>query len=291
MTSRTIVLKIEPAAKDLGEFTVRRSLPDKRRQRVGPFIFFDHMGPAEFAPGNGVNVRAHPHIGLATITYLFDGEILHRDSLGYVQPIRPGEVNWMTAGKGIVHSEKVTEEMLASGQRLHGIQAWVALPIEHEETEARFEHYSGRDIPTVKENGADICVIIGTAYGVSSPVRTESETLYVELKLQEGASLALPQTEELAAYVIDGNVSVNGEGIGPTELAVLEDNAVGTITAESSAHVMLCGGARLEGRRTVWWNFVSSSRERLEQAKRDWNEGRFDAVPGETDFIPLPKNK
>lgn len=291
MTDGTIALKIKPAAKDLGEFTVRRSLPDKRRQRVGPFIFFDHMGPAEFVPGTGVNVRAHPHIGLATITYLFDGEILHRDSLGYVQPIRPGEVNWMTAGKGIVHSEKVTEEVLASGQRLHGIQAWVALPVEHEETAPRFEHYSADDIPVIAEDGADICVIIGTGFGATSPVQTQSEMLYVELKLQEGATLALPQVEELAAYVIDGNVSVNGEGIGPMELAVFEDNAAASIRADSPAHVMLCGGARLEGHRTVWWNFVSSSRERLQQAKQDWNEGRFDAVPGETDFIPLPTTK
>ncbi len=283
-----VALRIAPASKDLGEFTVRRALPDKRRQRVGPFVFFDHMGPADFSSGSGVNVRAHPHIGLATITYLFAGEILHRDSLGYVQPIRPGEVNWMTAGKGIVHSEKVTDEILASGQHLHGIQTWVALPLEQEEIEPRFEHYTEDAIPSLTVDGAEVTVIIGSAYGVTSPVRTESETLYIEVRLGAGMSLELPATEELAVYVIDGDVSIDDQGLAPAELAVLEDNAAASITATSAAHVMLCGGARLEGERIVWWNFVSSSRERLEQAKRDWNEGRFDPVPGETDFIPLP---
>ena len=288
MANGTIALRIEPDTKDLGEFTVKRTLPDKRRQRVGPFIFFDHMGPADFPPGSGVNVRAHPHIGLATITYLFDGEILHRDSLGYVQPIRPGEVNWMTAGKGIVHSEKVRDEILENGQHLHGIQTWVALPIEHEETEPRFEHYAAEDIPSHSEDGAEICVIIGSAYGKTSPVQTNSETLYVELKLDAGTTLPLPTAEELGVYVVEGEASIDGELLTPCEMAVLEDNATASIEAKSAAHVMLCGGARLEGDRIVWWNFVSSSRERLEQAKRDWNEGRFEAVPGETDFIPLP---
>ena len=286
--NNSISLQIEPITKDLGEFTVRRLLPDKRRQRVGPFIFFDHMGPAEFSPGNGVNVRSHPHIGLATITYLFEGEILHRDSLGFVQPIRPCEVNWMTAGKGIVHSEKASDEILASGQRLHGIQTWVALPLAAEETEARFEHYSADEIPSLTRHGAAIRVIIGSAYGVSSPVRTESETLFVEAKLETGATLELPDTEELAVFVVDGDISVDGQTIPPTKLAVLEDHASASITAGTDAHLMLCGGARLEGKRIIWWNFVSSSRERLEQAKKDWNEGQFGTVPGETDFIPLP---
>lgn len=286
--SPSIALRIEPATKDLGEFTVRRTLPNKRRQRVGPFIFFDHMGPADFPPGTGVNVRSHPHIGLATITYLFAGEILHRDSLGCVQAIRPGEVNWMTAGKGIVHSEKVSEEVLATGQHLHGLQTWVALPVEFEETDPRFEHYSANEIPSLTRNGADIRVIIGAAYGATSPVRTESETLYVELKLDEGASLPLPQTEELAVYVIAGDVAVDNELLAPCVLAVLDDDASASIEAKSAAHVMLCGGGRLEGDRIIWWNFVSSSRDRLERAKHDWNENRFDPVPGETDFIPLP---
>ncbi len=284
-----IELLIEPAAKDLGEFTVRRALPDKRRQRVGPFIFFDHMGPAEFSPGQGVNVRAHPHIGLATITYLFECEILHRDSLGFVQPIRPGEINWMTAGKGIVHSEKVTPEILASGQKLHGLQTWVALPLEHEETDPRFEHYESAAIPKVSLDGAEITVVIGTAYGHTSPVQAASETLYVEARLDAGASIELPAAEELAVYVIEGAVEIGGQPVADGVLAVLKDGATATVSAPGGAHIMIAGGDTLEGERIIWWNFVSSSRERLEQAKRDWNDGKFDEVPGETEFIPLPE--
>jgi redox-sensitive bicupin YhaK (pirin superfamily) len=284
-----IELHIETRSRDLGEFAVRRALPDRQRQRVGPFIFFDHMGPAKFPPGKGVNVRAHPHIGLATITYLFEGEILHRDSLGYVQPIRPGAVNWMTAGKGIVHSEKVTEEVLASGQRLHGLQTWVALPTEVEEIEPSFEHYPAADIPAVNVGGADIRVVLGCAFGVSSPVTTQSNTLYVEVLLGAGQSVDIPEAEELAVYVVEGNVAVNQEPVEAGVLAVLESGASGSVTAESPARIMFAGGDALEGRRHIWWNFVSSSRERIDQAKRDWREQRFEAVPGETDFIPLPE--
>jgi hypothetical protein len=284
----SIALVIEPITKDLGEFTVARLLPDERRQRVGPFVFFDHIGPAEFAPGKGVNVRSHPHIGLATVTYLFDGEMLHRDSLGFVQVIRAGAVNWMTAGKGIAHSEKVTEEILASGQRLHGIQVWVALPVEHETIEPRFEHYPANDIPAVDLEGAKARVVIGSAYGLTSPVQTESETLYVELQIDAGASVELPRTEELAVFVVDGDISVDGQVISAGCLAVLENDATVTIEASSRSHVMLCGGATLVGERILWWNFVSSSRERMQQAKADWRDGRFEPVPGESDFIPLP---
>jgi hypothetical protein len=280
---------IETRVRDLGDFTVRRSLPDRRRQRVGPFIFFDHMGPAEFQPGTGVNVRAHPHIGLATITYLFEGEMLHRDSLGYVQPIRPGAVNWMTAGSGIVHSEKVTGEILASGQRLHGLQTWVALPTEAEQSEPSFEHYPAADIPAVNADGADIRVVLGSAFGVSSPVSTRSETLYVEVLLQPGQSVAIPEAEELAVYVVEGSVAINREFVDAGVLAILENEAAGTVTAESAARIMFAGGDALEGERFIWWNFVSSSRERIEQAKKDWREQRFDTVPGETDYIPLPE--
>ena len=286
--SDVIELLIEPVTRDLGEFTVRRALPDKRRQRVGPFIFFDHMGPAEFPPGTGVNVRSHPHIGLATITYLFEGEILHRDNLGYVQSIRPGEINWMTAGKGIVHSEKVSDELLESGQRLHGLQTWVALPLEHEETEPRFEHYPADGMPTLNRDGAELRVVIGSAYGKVSPVQAASETLYVEARLDGGSSLDLPLAEELAVYVVDGSIELDGRSVTAGVLAVLKNGATASITAESSAHLMLLGGATLEGERIVWWNFVSSSHERLERAKRDWRDGRFGEVPGETDFIPLP---
>ena len=286
-----IELQIEPDTKDLGEFSVGRLLPDKRRQRVGPFIFFDHIGPATFPPGKGVNVRSHPHIGLATITYLFAGTMLHRDSLGYVQEIRPGEVNWMTAGRGIVHSEKVTDDVLASGQDLHGLQTWVALPLEHEETEPRFEHYASDAMPSVERDGAAIRVVIGNAYGASSPVRTESETLYVEIKLDAGASVDLPVADELGIFVVDGDVAIGDSTLKPGGLSILRRGAVASLSAGSAAHVMVCGGATLEGDRIVWWNFVSSSRERIEQAKRDWRDGRFESVPGEDDIIPLPTNR
>jgi redox-sensitive bicupin YhaK (pirin superfamily) len=286
--NKVIDLIIEPATKDLGEFTVRRSLPDPRRQRVGPFIFFDHMGPAEFPPGAGVNVRAHPHIGLATITYLFEGEILHRDNLGFVQAIRPGAVNWMTAGKGIVHSEKVTPELKASGQKLHGLQVWVALPTEKEEVEPRFEHYPDEEIPWVDMAAARARIVIGTAFGATSPVKTESETLYVEVNLEAGGELELPVVEELGVYVIDGTIELDGRTIADGVLAVLHSNACASIASTPGARVMLFGGAALEGDRILWWNFVSSSRERMNQAKKDWKEGHFPAVPGEVDFIPLP---
>jgi redox-sensitive bicupin YhaK (pirin superfamily) len=286
--SDVIDLLIKPATKELGEFTVRRSLPDPRRQRVGPFIFFDHMGPAEFPPDTGVNVRAHPHIGLATVTYLFEGEILHRDSLGCVQAIRPGAVNWMTAGKGIVHSEKVTPEIKASGQKLHGLQVWVALPGDKEEIEPRFEHYLDEEIPWVELEGARVRIVIGSAYGANSPVKTESETLYVEVNIKAGGSLELPLTEELGVYVIDGSVSLGGETVADGVLAVLKNNSSASVSSAGGARAMIIGGATLPGERILWWNFVSSSRERMEQAKKDWRERRFPEVPGEADFIPLP---
>ena len=284
-----IELLIEPRTRNLGDFTVRRALPDRRRQRVGPFIFFDHMGPAEFAPGTGINVRAHPHIGLATITYLFEGEILHRDSLGCVQPIRPGAVNWMTAGSGIVHSEKVTADVLASGQRLHGLQTWVALPTGVEEIEPSFEHYAAEEIPAAVVDGVTVRVVLGAAYGVSSPVTTQSETLYVEVILEPGQSVEVPKAQELAVYVVEGSVAIGRQRVDAGVLAVLAAGASGTVSAESAARIMFAGGDALDGDRYIWWNFVSSSRERIEQAKKDWREQRFAGVPGEDDFIPLPE--
>ena len=275
--NNVIDLLIEPRSRDLGDFTVRRALPDRRRQRVGPFIFFDHMGPADFEPGTGVNVRGHPHIGLATITYLFEGEI------------RPGAVNWMTAGRGIVHSEKVTAEILASGQRLHGLQTWVALPAAAEEVEPSFEHYPADDIPAVNVDGAQIRVVLGSAFGVRSPVATRSETLYVEAVLEPGQSVAVPEAGELAVYVVEGSVAIDRQFLEAGVLAILENGAQGRVTAESPARIMFAGGDALEGERFIWWNFVSSSRERIEQAKKDWREQNFDAVRGEADFIPLPE--
>jgi len=285
-----IALLIEPGSKDLGEFSVRRSLPDRRRQRVGPFVFWDHMGPAEFPPGTGVAVRPHPHIGLATITYLFEGVIVHRDSLRFEQPITTGGVNWMTAGRGIVHSERTPQELLESGSRLHGIQAWVALPEALEETEPRFEHYPADRIPRLSFDGARMAVVAGEAFGVRSPVDTASETFLVEADLDAGASLDTPaEVDEIAVYAVTGSVTVDGVSLEPGRMAVLKERTSATVEASEQAKVMLLGGATLAGERIVWWNFVSSSRDRLEQAKRDWRERRFDDVPGDPEFIPLPE--
>lgn len=276
--------------KNVGDLPVHRTLPARARQCVGPFIFFDHMGPVDFAPGNGVNVKPHPHIGLATITYLFSGTIIHRDSLGNVQPIKSGEVNWMTAGRGIVHSERSDREALASGSHIHGIQAWVALPIDHEETEPRFEHYGKHRIPVYSRAGLQIRIIAGSVFGLNSPVETCSDTLYAEIDLAGGASLDMPNTcDEMAIYVVAGDARVDGQALRPQSMAVLKNGAGVTLTAKTEAKLMLLGGATLPGRRRIWWNFVSSSKERIEQAKRDWQQGNFERVPGDADFIPLPK--
>lgn len=282
-------LIIDPQPKDLGEFVVRRALPAPERQRVGPFIFFDHMGPADFAPGSGVAVRAHPHIGIATITYLFAGKIMHRDSLGHAQVIEKGAINWMTAGRGIVHSERTPEELEESGSHLHGIQAWIALPVELEETEPRFEHYPAGDVPELKTHGATLRVIAGRAYGLSSPVRTSSETLYVDVDLNPGAEFSPPtELDELAIYVVDGEIEVGPRSLKGGRLAVVSPGKDVIVRANQASKVMLLGGATLPGKRYLWWNFVSSSRQRMEQAKADWRDKRFPHVPGETEFIPLP---
>lgn len=287
----SVELLIESEVKDLGEFTVRRTLPDSNRQRVGPFIFFDHMGPADFPPGSGVSVRPHPHIGIATITYLFEGTIVHRDSLGYVQPIDNGAVNWMTAGCGIVHSERSPAELVESGSHLHGIQAWVALPLELEETEPRFEHYPMAQIPSVELPGVALTVIAGEAFGGCSPVRTSSQTIYVEADIEAAADFVTPADfDELAVYVVSGEVAIDGLTVGPGAMAILTEGNACRVRAGKASKVMLLGGATLEGERILWWNFVSSSRERMNKARKDWHEKRFDDVPDETEFIPLPKS-
>jgi len=289
--SNIIELRLEPRIRDLGEFSVRRVLPDPRRKLVGPFIFFDHMGPVDFPPGHGVSVRPHPHIGIATITYLFAGEIMHRDSLGFRQNITRGAVNWMTAGRGIVHSERTPSDLVASGSHLHGIQVWVALPIDDEECDPAFEHYPASAIPVVHRDGAEIRVVIGDAYGAKSPVRTASPTVYAEIDLAAGANVDItPGYREQAVYVVDGRVRIAGEETGVGVMAILRAGAVATIEAFAGSRLMLLGGEPLDGNRKIWWNFVSSRPERIEQAKRDWLESRFDAVPGETEFMPLPEN-
>lgn len=287
--SGALELVIDPKPTDLGEFVVRRALPAPARQRVGPFIFFDHFGPVDFEPGLGVNVRPHPHIGIATITYLFAGKIMHRDSLGYAQVIEKGAVNWMTAGRGIVHSERTPEELRASGSHLHGIQSWVALPKDLEEAEPRFEHYPAGDVPGAILDGVSLSVIAGAAYGVTSPVRTSSDTLYVEADLDAGAEISLPRdVEELAVYVVEGHVEIGGEAVEQGRLAIVNPESDMPIRAVSGSKIMLLGGAKLPGKRYLWWNFVSTSKTRMARAKDDWREGRFPEVPGETEFIPLP---
>ena len=283
-----IALRINPHEKDLGEFTVRRVLPSARQRMVGPFVFFDHMGPAEFPPGKGIAVRPHPHIGIATITYLFEGEIMHRDSLGFVQPIRCGAVNLMTAGSGIVHSERAGDD-LHTTSRLHGIQSWIALPTELEEMEPGFLHYPADALPQIESAGSTVRVIMGSAYGRSSPVKTYSESLYMECLLQIGARLDLPDSyQELAVYVVSGEVSIEDQSYPGGVMAVAAAGKSVQLRADADSRVMVIGGDAL-GPRTVWWNFVSSSKERIETAKADWKEGRFAPVPGDDEFIPLPE--
>ena len=283
---------IVPRTHDIGGFEVRRALPSAQRRMVGPFIFWDQMGPGELAPGQGLDVRPHPHIGLATVTYLFDGEILHRDSVGSVQAIRPGAVNWMTAGRGIAHSERSGDETRRTGQRVFGIQSWMALPKAHEEADPAFIHHPAEALPVVEGEGKRVRVVAGQAYGVRSPLATYTETLYVDAVLDPGARLPVPaEHPERAVYVAEGTVVVNGDRFEAGQLLVLRPGDAITIEAETAARVLLLGGEPMDGPRHIWWNFVSSSKDRIEAAKADWKAGRFTAVPGETEFIPLPEDK
>jgi len=288
--SPCIELLIAPRPRDLGGFSVRRVLPVAARRMVGPFIFYDHMGPAVMPVGEGVDVRPHPHISLATVTYLFEGEIVHRDSLGNFQPIRPGDVNWMLAGRGIVHSERSSPEERRRGVHLHGIQSWVALPKVHEEDAPSFEHHPAPSLPVLRRDGATLVVIAGTAYGARSPAPVVSPTLYVDARLESGARLAVDLSHpERAVHVVEGDVRCDGQPIAPGVMAVLRPGARVVVEAAGPARVMLVGGAPLDGPRHIFWNFVSSSKERIERAADDWRAGRFPKVPGdEKEFIPLP---
>jgi len=280
---------LTPKDKDLGGFSVRRLMPSDTLKAVGPFVFFDHLGPADFKPGAGIDVRPHPHIGLATVTYLFDGEFLHRDNLGNVQPIRPGEINWMTAGRGIAHSERTPTELRQRGHTLHALQLWVALPEDNEETAPEFIHYAAEQLPVIDEQGRNVRVMVGEAFGVKSPVKTYSPTLYLEARLQAGASMALPENvEERAVYVVHGQVRLYDRQILQNHMAVVEPGAGGEMLAEEDSLLVVVGGKPL-GKRTVWWNLVASRRELIERAKKEWKEGRFPEIPGETEFIPLPE--
>ncbi len=279
-------------SRDLGDgFSVRRALPSAHRRMVGPFIFLDQMGPVHFADGHALDVRPHPHIGLATVTYLFDGEILHRDSLGNHLPIRPGEVNWMTAGRGIVHSERTPDHLRAGGGSLFGIQTWVALPVEHEETAPDFTHYAADAIPRAAVPGVQFSLIAGTAEGMASPVKTFSDMIYADLVLEAGARWRFAAEHvERAVYVVTGALQVEGQdgAFGEGQLVVLKPGAEVVLTTDRPSRLMLAGGEPYPEKRLVTWNFVSSRADRIEQAKADWREGRFDPVPGETEWIPLP---
>jgi redox-sensitive bicupin YhaK (pirin superfamily) len=281
---------LSPHVRDLGGFSVRRLLPSVQARMIGPFIFFDHLGPADFPPGVGMDVRPHPHIGLATVTYLFEGIITHRDSLGSNQEIVPGDVNWMTAGRGIVHSERTPEPARSNGFRMHGIQTWVALPEEHQEIEPSFFHHPASALPVLEANGVKLRVIAGNAFGLDSPVRTLSEVLYAAAEFSQDGELVLPaEHDERAVYLLDGDLTIEGMPLAPQHMAVLESGVNATLRSAQGARVMMLGGAALQGERLVEWNFVSSRRERIEQARLDWREQRFGHVPGETEWIPLPE--
>jgi redox-sensitive bicupin YhaK (pirin superfamily) len=276
---------------DLGDgFRVRRLLPALQARHVGPFVFFDHMGPVDFEPGRGMDVRPHPHIGLATVTWLFDGSIRHRDSLGSLADIRPGEVNWMTSGRGIVHSERTPPDARRDGQTLHGIQVWVALPQADAEVEPAFHHHAADELPVIESPGARLTLIAGTGYGKASPVKVFAPMFFIEAKLAAGTQLDWPAGhDERGVYVVEGAVNWDGLDISAGQMAVQRDPASSPLCAGEASRLMLFGGAPLDGERHVWWNFVSSSRERIEQAKLDWLERRFDLVPGDDqEFIPLP---
>ncbi|TPI29189.1 pirin family protein [Mesorhizobium sp. B3-1-6] len=287
-----IELMVVPNAKDIGGFEVRRALPTAKRRLVGPFIFFDRMGPAILRAGHALDVRPHPHIGLSTVTYLFDGKIRHRDSLGTEMVIAPGDVNLMTAGLGIVHSERTPEELRGAPMSVSGLQTWLALPDGKEEIAPVFANTSVARLPQIDAEGVSGRVVIGEFSGLRSPVATASDTLYADLRLAAGASVKIPaDAEERAIYTLEGDVSIAGDIFPAERLLVFKPGEEIVVSSERGAHFMLFGGASLGSKRYIWWNFVSSSKERIEQAKQEWKTGRFDIVPGdEEEFIPLPEN-
>jgi redox-sensitive bicupin YhaK (pirin superfamily) len=290
--SDQIELMVIPNAKDIGGFQVRRALPTARRRLVGPFIFFDRMGPAILRAGQALDVRPHPHIGLSTVTYLFDGKIRHRDSLGTEMVIQPGDVNLMTAGRGIVHSERTPQELRGAPMSVSGLQTWLALPDDKEEVDPIFENTAAMRLPEIDAEGVSGRVVIGAFSGLRSPVATASDTLYADLALAPGASVKIPaDAEERAIYTLEGEVSITGDRFPAERLLVFRPGDEIVVSSEGGAHFMLFGGASLGSKRYIWWNFVSSSKERIEQAKEEWKTGRFDIVPGdEEEFIPLPDN-
>lgn len=286
-----VEIVITPRAVDLGEMTVRRALPSVQRQMVGPFIFFDEMGPAEFLTDQGVDVRPHPHINLATLTYLLEGRIWHRDSTGADQLIEPGAVNWMRAGRGVVHSERTDDAKKATGQRLFGVQSWMALPEAVEESDPAFLHHAATETPVIEAHGVTARLIAGEAFGAASPLAVASPTLYADAQLAAGAVMPVDAGyDERAVYVLEGEIEIAGDRFARGQLLILRPGDAHAVRAVTAARVMLFGGEPMEGPRWIWWNFVSSRLERIEQAKEEWARGRFDTVPGdEAEFIPLPE--
>ena len=290
LACEAIAQVIVPRTSDLGGFLVRRALPSSRRRMVGPFIFLDEMGPVEFRSGQGLDVRPHPHIGLATVTYLFTGEILHRDSLGSVAAIRPGEVNWMTAGRGIAHSERTAPERRHAGEPLHGLQCWVAMPAALEESAPAFVHHDAAELPVEAGEGKTVRVVAGSLYGKTSPLATLTHTIFADVTLDAGASLPLDaEAEECAIYVVSGEIDIQGDRFAAGRLLVFRPSDRITVTAVLPARLAILGGAASDGPRYIWWNFVSSRKDRIEAAKADWKSGRFDPVPGDAEFTPLPE--
>jgi redox-sensitive bicupin YhaK (pirin superfamily) len=284
----TTLQVIDGRERDLGGFMVRRVLPAQGRQMVGPFIFFDHLGPAQFAAGQGIDVRPHPHIGLATVTFLFAGSLTHRDSLGNVREIQPGDVNWMTAGRGIAHSERTPAAVRAAGPLVHGIQSWVALPDGHEDVDPAFAHHPAATLPRLTVGNVDLTVIAGQGFGLESPVATLWPTLYVDARMAPGASLELPvEHTERAVYVIEGAVEVGTSIVAAGQMAVVDPGQC-TLQAHGATRALLLGGERFPTPRHLFWNFVASSRERIDAAKQRWQDQEFAPVPDETEFIPLP---
>jgi len=285
---RSILKSIQPHEKDLGEFLVRRSIPQVGTKSIGPWVFFDHFGPAEFSPGEGINVRPHPHINQATVSYLFEGEIYHRDSLGSDILIHPGAINLMVAGRGITHSERTREELKAKGYRLHGLQLWHALPEEDEEMAPAFFHTAAKDIPETRIGDVKIRVLMGKSFGLTSPVKTYSPILYAEAEIPAGSEMDIPKADEIGVYVVKGEAEIDGEESPLFTMSVLDPKA-SKITAKSDVRLAIIGGSPL-GKRYIDWSFVSSNKERIDQAKQDWEAGRFAKVPGDdAEFIPLPK--
>ncbi|SDD59605.1 pirin family protein [Paraburkholderia lycopersici] len=287
--SDTIKVILSPRGSDIGNLIVRRILPQRAARLVGPFIFFDHMGPATFAPGKGLDVKPHPHIGLATVTYLFEGAITHRDSLGSLRDILPGDINWMTAGTGIAHSERTPDAARASGHVVNGIQTWVALPVEHEDAEPSFSHHPAATLPAFERDGVRVRVLVGTAFGMTSPVETFSPTLFAAAEFDAGGALGVDdEHEERAVYLVDGDLTIDGEALQVSTMAVLTPGAEVKLESARGARAMLLGGAHLPGLRYIEWNFVSSSQEKIEAAKKAWTGQTFPKVPDETEWTPLP---